>query len=211
MLKDLALVVLGALLGALASHWLNKYPARNDKDRAIILGLVNSLRALIPPISSRVDQGYLFANELTSIRKLLADSETQASYLNLPKKTKRLVSAMINDVDIFSKTFVQAKDAIYPFFGNLKEPHGGGSAREIVATNLVCMTESEVPRIPLKVNFPRDFSGHFSQANLTPDQVQALWEFGNQKAPVAKFKASQGKARNAVADLDADLANLQET
>lgn len=210
MLRDLALVILGALVGALASHWLNKHPARRDKDQALILGLVNSIRALLPSITTRVDQGYLFPNDLTPIRKLLHESETQASYLNLPNKTKGLISEAIKKVEFCSQTFVVVKDAVYPFFRNLRGPRGGGSAEEFVATNLVCMAESEIPKTTVKVNFPRDFTGHVSQANLTPDQVRALREFGRHEAPVAEFKASRESAKRALANLDANLARLQE-
>lgn len=210
MLNDIALVILGALVGALVSHWLHKHPARLDKDRTLIIGLVDSLRELLSSIRSRVDQGNLFPNNLTPIRKLLHESETQAAYLNLPQKTKNLIADALEHLDSFTQGFVAVKDAIYPFYSNLKEPRGGGSATEVVATELVCMAESEIPSIPLKVNFPRDFSGHISQANLTPEQVRDLWSFGQRKAAIASFKASQSAAADALARLDTDLERLQK-
>ena len=211
MIKEVLLVILGALVGALASYWLPKHPARLDKNRAIILGLVNSTRALPPTITTRVNQGYLFPNDLTPIRKLHHESETQASYFNLPRKTKKLITGMLRDVDQFSLVFVRFKDAIYPFFGNLPNPRGVGSATEFVATAVVCMQESEIPTTPLKVNFPRDSSGHVSQANLTAGQVRALWKFGQEKAPVEEFRTSQRRAKEAIAALDCELARLQQS
>ena len=176
---NLGIALVATLIGVILGYRLHKQITDREQKRAVTATLVDSARKLLPHIETRLEQRCLFPVEIGPLRKVISDSKTQSSYLNLPKNTKVLIDDLIAALDSFSRSFLELKNDLYPFLQSLDKTRAANATEEVLATWLATIDEQDVPDTPLKVSFPKDDPSVFSVASLSAEQVRDLWKLGS--------------------------------
>jgi len=204
------LAIVATLVTPLVGFALHRrFKLQQDK-RERIQGFVAALRQSLPDIRTAIERAYLYSTDVHRYRVVLNEHSSTEALALLSNKNKKQIDTTTSALDKFLQSFSAMRVGLYEFFRKMPNPVGGGGPNEIVATQLVCMAQEEIPLTTTPVNFLREDRGHVSQARCTHDQMQDLWKKAHEKLGASEFLSARTKALEELQRLDSMLFKLQK-